>query len=181
MKTDAKMLAQAAVMAALTAVGAFIRFPLGAMSFTLQDMFTVLAGVLLGWKWGAASQGVYVALGLLGLPVFTQGGGLGYVFQPSFGFLLGIIPAAAVTGLLAGERGERQRVVPACIAGLAVMYLIGVPYMGMILNLYMGKGLSVWTIVKTGLLIYLPGDALKVAAVAAVAPVLCRRVRQGEA
>ncbi len=181
MKTNTRMLAQAGVMAALTAVGAFIRFPLGAMSFTLQDMFTVLAGVLLGWRWGAASQAVYVALGLLGLPIFTQGGGLGYVFQPSFGFLLGIIPAAALTGLLAGERGEVKRVVPACIAGLAVMYLIGVPYMGMILNLYMEKGLSVWTIVKTGLLIYLPGDALKVAVVAVTAPALCRSLRRGEA
>ena len=181
MKTNTRMLAQAGVMAALTAVGAFIRFPLGVMSFTLQDMFTVLAGVLLGWRWGAASQAVYVALGLLGLPIFTQGGGLGYVFQPSFGFLLGIIPAAALTGLLAGERGEVKRVVPACIAGLAVMYLIGVPYMGMILNLYMEKGLSVWTIVKTGLLIYLPGDTLKVAVVAVAAPALCRSLRRGEA
>ncbi len=181
MKTNTRMLAQAGVMAALTAVGAFIRFPLGAMSFTLQDMFTVLAGVLLGWRWGAASQAVYVALGLLGLPIFTQGGGLGYVFQPSFGFLLGIIPAAALTGLLAGERGEVKRVVPACIAGLAVMYLIGVPYMGMILTLYMETGLSVWTIVKTGLLIYLPGDTLKVAVVAVAAPALCRSLRRGEA
>ena len=181
MRNNTRMLAQGAVMAALTAVGAFIRFPLGAMSFTLQDMFTVLAGVLLGWKWGAASQGVYVALGLLGLPIFTQGGGLGYVFQPSFGFLLGIIPAAAVTGLLAGDRGEPRRVIPACIVGLAVMYLIGVPYMGMILNLYMGKGLSVWTIVKTGLLIYIPGDILKVAVVAAVAPALCGRLKRIEA
>lgn len=181
MRTNTKKLVQAAVMAALTAVGAFIRFPLGAMSFTMQDMFTVLAGVLLGWKWGAASQAAYVALGLLGLPIFTQGGGLGYVFQPSFGFLLGIIPAAALTGALAGERGEPRRVVPACIAGLAVMYLIGVPYMGMILNVYMGKGLSVWTIVKTGLLIYLPGDALKVAVVTVTAPALCRSLKRMEA
>lgn len=181
MKTNTRMLAQAAVMAALTAVGAFLRFPLGALSFTLQDMFTVLAGVLLGWKWGAASQGTYVALGLLGLPIFTQGGGLGYVFQPSFGFLLGLIPAAALTGALAGEGGDPRRVVPACGVGLAAMYLIGVPYMGMILNVYLGKGLSLWTIVKTGLLIYLPGDALKVAVVTAVAPALCRALRRVQA
>ena len=181
MNTNTKKLAQAAVMAALTAAGAFVRFPLGAMSFTLQDMFTVLAGVLLGWRWGAASQAVYVALGLLGLPIFTMGGGLGYVLQPSFGFLLGIIPAAAVTGALAGEGGEPRRVIPACVAGLAVMYLIGVPYMGAILNLYLGKGMSVWTVVKAGMLIYLPGDALKVAAVAALAPALCRALKRMEA
>ena len=181
MKTNTKKLVQAALLAALTAVGAFLRFPLGALSFTMQDMFTVMAGVLLGWKWGMASQAAYVALGLIGLPIFTQGGGLGYVFQPSFGFLLGLIPAAALTGALAGEKGDPRRVVPACIAGLAVMYLIGVPYMGMILNVYMGKGLSVWTIVKTGLLIYLPGDALKVAVVTGVAPALCRSLKRMEA
>lgn len=181
MRQNTRRLVQASVMAALTAVGAFLRFPMGAMSFTLQDMFTMLSGVLLGWKWGAASQGVYVALGLMGLPIFTMGGGPGYLLQPSFGFLLGIIPAAAVTGALAGERGEPRRVIPACVAGLAVMYLIGVPYMGMILNLYLGKGLSVWAIVKTGMLIYLPGDALKGMAVAVAAPILCRRLRQAEA
>lgn len=180
MESSTKTLTRAALMAALTAAGAFLKFPLGAMSFTMQDMFTILAGVLLGWKWGAASQGVYVALGLMGLPIFTQGGGLGYVFQPSFGFLLGLIPAAALTGLLAGEGDDRRRIVFACGAGLAVMYLIGVPYMGMILNLYLGKDLTVWTIVKTGMLIYLPGDALKVAVVAAAAPALCRSVRRME-
>ena len=180
MRNQTKKLVQAALLAALTAVGAFIRFPLGAMSFTLQDMFTVMAGVLLGWKWGAASQAAYVVLGLVGLPVFTQGGGLSYVFQPSFGFLLGMIPAAAVTGLIAGNKGEPKRVIPACFLGLAVMYLIGVPYMGMILNLYMGKGLSVWTIVKTGLLVYIPGDTLKVIVVAIVSPALCKALRRAD-
>lgn len=181
MGNHTKTLTRAALMAALTAAGAFLKFPLGALSFTMQDMVTLLAGVLLGWKWGGASQAVYVALGLLGLPIFTQGGGLGYVFQPSFGFLLGLIPAAALTGHLAGSGEDRRRIVLSCAAGLAVMYLIGVPYMGMILNLYLGKGLSVWTIVKTGLLIYLPGDALKVAAVAVAAPTLCRGIRMAEA
>ena len=77
------------VFAALTAVCGFLKIPLGFMSITLQTMMAALAGILLGSKWGAVSQGVYLALGLMGLPIFTQGGGLGYVFQPSFGFLLG--------------------------------------------------------------------------------------------
>ena len=90
----------AALFAALTAIGAFLQIPTGTVPITLQFLFTALAGLLLGWKWGAVSQLLYVGIGLLGLPVFTQGGGIGYVLQPSFGFLLGLIPAAAVIGAL---------------------------------------------------------------------------------
>ena len=76
MKNKTRMMILAALFAALTAVGAFIRFPLGTMSVTLQFMFTAMAGVLLGAKWGAVSQAVYVVLGLVGLPVFTMVGGI---------------------------------------------------------------------------------------------------------
>lgn len=169
--THTRMLILTALFAALTAVGAFLRLPLGAMSITLQFLFTALAGTLLGPKWGAASQAVYVALGLVGLPVFTMGGGLGYFIQPSFGFLLGLIPAAwAVGRLTQGGAG----VVPAALAGLAVLYLVGLPYMGLILNAYLGKGLPALTVVETGMLVYLPGDLVKIAAVAAVTPPLRR-------
>ena len=90
----------AALLGALTAIGAWLQIPVGITSITLQFLFTAFAGVLLGWKWGAVSQLLYVAIGLLGLPVFTQGGGIGYVLQPSFGFLLGLIPGAAIIGAL---------------------------------------------------------------------------------
>jgi len=174
MRNQTRNLALAGLFAALTAAGAFIRVPLGFTSFTLQVLFTAMAGVALGPKWAAASQAVYVALGLVGVPVFTQGGGLSYVLQPSFGFLLGLIPCAAVTGALAGREGRPGQVVPACLAGLAALYLIGVPYMGIILNLYLGKGLSVWALVRGGMLVYLPGDFVKLAVTAALAPALCR-------
>lgn len=176
MREKTRSMVLAAVLAALTAVGAFLRIPLGTMSLTLQFMFTALAGVVLGPKWGAVSQTVYVALGLLGLPIFTQGGGLGYLLQPSFGFLLGLIPAAAVIGALVGRRSEPRRVVSACLIGLVVLYLVGLPYMGAVLNLYLDKGLSLGTILQTGMLVYLPGDLLKIAAVAVIAPPLCRAV-----
>ena len=94
----------AALFAALTAIGAFLQIPTGTVPITLQFLFTALAGLLLGWKWGAISQLLYVGIGLLGLPVFTQGGGIGYVLQPSFGFLLGLIPAAAVIGAMTARR-----------------------------------------------------------------------------
>ena len=103
MHQKTKMLARAALLAALTAVGAFIKIPLGYSSITLQFFFTAMAGCLLGPYWGAASQGVYVLLGLVGLPIFTLGGGFGYVLQPTFGFLLGLSPRPWSLGLLQGK------------------------------------------------------------------------------
>jgi BioY family. len=69
--------------AALTAVGAFIRIPIPVVPFTLQYLFTMLAGLLLGGKYGGLSVLLYIFIGLIGLPVFTEGGGIGYVFKPS--------------------------------------------------------------------------------------------------
>lgn len=169
------------VFAALTAVCGFLKIPLGFMSITLQTMMAALAGILLGSKWGAVSQGVYLALGLLGLPIFTQGGGLGYVFQPSFGFLLGFPLTAAVAGRLSRDTLSPVRLALAAATGILAGYVIGVPYMGVILNVYLGKGLSVWTIVETGLLIYLPGEAVKVAVTAVVSPPLKRAIQNAGA
>ena len=77
--------------AALTAVGAFIKVPVPVCPFTLQFLFTTLAGVLLGGKLGACAVGIYVMLGLAGLPIFAGGGGISYVLQPTFGYLIGFI------------------------------------------------------------------------------------------
>ena len=178
MKNKTRMMILAALFAALTAVGAFIRFPLGAMSVTLQFMFTAMAGVLLGAKWGAVSQTVYVVLGLVGLPVFTMGGGIGYVMQPSFGFLLGLIPTAWVIGRLTEKENGHWRIALACLAGLAVLYLIGLPYMYLIMKLYLHKSITVWTAVKAGMLVYLPGDAVKIALTVLLYKPLRRAIRK---
>lgn len=127
----------AALFAALTAIGAFLQIPTGTVPITLQFLFTALAGLLLGWKWGAISQLLYVGIGLLGLPVFTQGGGIGYVLQPSFGFLLGLIPAAAVIGALTARRTGYLTVLAAVLVGDLILYAVGVPYMYLILHVYM--------------------------------------------
>ena len=58
---------------------------------------------------------------------------------------------------------QARRIVPACLAGLGVLYLVGLPYMYLILNVYLDKGLSIWYVVRAGMLIYLPGDFLKIA------------------
>jgi len=85
---------------ALTAVGAFIKIPLPHVPVTLQTFFVLLAGNLLGYKYGAWSQVLYVILGLIGIPLFAYGGGPAYIFQPSFGYLLGYPAGAFVVGML---------------------------------------------------------------------------------
>lgn len=171
-KTRAMILA--ALFAALTAVGAFIKIPTPISSFTLQVFFTSMAGVLLGRKWGAASQLVYVLLGLVGLPIFTSGGGLGTLLTPTAGFLLGMIPMAWLIGLLVERRGAGfLSICLACLAGLAVLYVIGLPYMHLILTVYLQKEWTIWQTVKGGMLIFLPWDALKILLTAA----LCTRIR----
>lgn len=166
------MLARTALMAALTAVGAFIKIPLGASSITLQFFFTAMAGCLLGPWWGAASQGVYVLLGLVGLPIFTLGGGFSYVLQPTFGFLLGLIPSALVMGLITRKSRKPGHIILACVAGLAMLYAVGLPHMGLILNVYLGKSWSLGRLLRDGMLLFLPGDALKIAVATVLLPKL---------
>ena len=165
-----------ALFAALTAVGAFLKIPFPLAAITLQFFFTAMAGTLLGRKYGALSQAVYVLLGLVGVPIFALGGGFSYIFQPTFGFLLGLIPAAWVIGSIAKRPLTFWRSVIAMLAGLAVLYAIGVPYMALIANGYLGKGLTFWQVLKNGMLIYLPGDLLKIAAGSALSRAVTRRV-----
>lgn len=90
--------------AALIAIGAFIKIviPVGAdtMNLTLQWFFVLLAGLLLGSRRAAFSVAVYLVIGLLGIPIFARGGGPAYLLRPTFGFLLGFLPAAFVAGKL---------------------------------------------------------------------------------
>ena len=163
----------AALLGALTAIGAWLLIPVGITSITLQFLFTAFAGVLLGWKWGAVSQLLYVAIGLLGLPVFTQGGGIGYVLQPSFGFLLGLLPAAAVIGALTARRTGYLTVLAAVLVGDLILYAVGVPYMYLILHVYM-QSAKTFPALLAAKLVYVPGGTLKIIVVAALAPVLRR-------
>ena len=164
--------------AALTAIGAFIKIPMPISSVTLQFFFTALAGVLLGARLGAFSQVVYVVLGLIGLPIFTQGGGLTYIFNPTFGFLIGLIAAAYVIGKLTEKQTSLLRIALACLAGLFVLYLIGLPYMHIILTVYMSKAMTIMDSIKVGMLIFLPGDLIKIILVTLLSKKLIPIIKQ---
>ncbi len=179
-RTNVYKMVLSAVFVALMTAGAYIQIPTPTgVSFTLQILFVFLSGILLGPGWGALTQLVYILLGLAGAPVFSQGAGLTYVLKPSFGFLLGYIGGTAVTGWLTKKDKSLLRIILACTAGLAVIYAVGLPYMGVILNVYLKKDLSLAAVVQSGMLIFLPWDALKIAATAILSKTLLPAMRRG--
>ena len=118
--------------AALVAIGAFIQIPVPYM-----DYFVLLAGLILGADKGAISVGCYVLLGLVGVPIFAAGGGIGYIFRPSFGYLVGFIVSAYVTGKVCEKlKASYKNYLLACLAGFVVTYAIGIVYKFIILNFY---------------------------------------------
>jgi biotin transport system substrate-specific component len=159
MKT--RYLVLTALMAALTAAGSLIKIPTPLAPITLQLFFTLASGILLGKKHGALSQLLYAFMGLIGLPVFSTGGGIGYILAPSFGFIPGFIFASYLAGFISEKGKTFFRLAAGCLMGSAVMYLAAIPYMVLILNLYLNKGFGFGYILKIGMLIYLPGDILK--------------------
>lgn len=180
MKLNTKEIILVGLFAALTAAGAFIQVPLGTVPITLQFLFTGLSGVILGGKLGALSQLVYVAIGLFGIPVFAGGaGGIGSIVKPSFGYLIGFIIGAYVIGKLAEGKGRVGfvRLFMASMAGIIVIYAVGVPYLYLIIKNVIGKDISITTALKTGFLVFLPGDLLKCGIVAWLG-VRCQRKLQ---
>ncbi len=84
-----KDITRISIMCALTIIGAYIAVPLPNAPFTLQTFFAMLSGLVLSRRNATLSQFAYLFIGLVGIPVFTNGGGgLGYIFSPTFGYLL---------------------------------------------------------------------------------------------
>ena len=156
----------ASLFGALTAIGALISIPLQPVPVTLQPLFLYLAGSLLGGTLGALSQIIYVILGVIGLPVFSGGkAGLGVFLGPTGGYIVGFVAAAFVTGRIVQARREPGLVwyVFAMLAGTAVVYGLGVFQLVLVGKLSLGKAAAV------GVLPFLPGDALKIAAASVIA------------
>ena len=151
-------IAECALFVVLMGVSAFIRIPFPPVPLTFQTVVAVLAGLMLGPGYGAAAVAVYVFMGLLGLPVFTNGGGFAYVLEPTFGYILGFVAAAFAAGLVRGRSVSLPRLIIAALAGFLVNYLIGVPYFMAIWHFYMNNG-GLWGAVLTYNVLYMPKDA----------------------
>ena len=144
---------------ALTAVGAFIYIPLYPVPLTLQTLFTLLAGMTLGSVMGASSQIIYVLLGVVGLPVFAGfKAGIGILFGPTGGFLLGFIISAYVIGRII-ETIKEKNIFYYLVAGLIgtiILYIVGITQLSLVTGIGIKKAITV------GMLPFLPGDILKI-------------------
>ncbi len=165
-----------ALFMALTAVGAFIKIPLGGQIFTLQFLFTLLAGLLLGGRLGATAVGVYTLLGLVGVPVFAGGGGPAYVLQPTFGYLVGFTLQAWVTGTMArgGMPVTVRNMLLVNLVGMAIVYAFGLTYFYVMSNYIIDAPIALWPLILYGGILSAPGDLI-LCTLAAFLAVRCRQ------
>lgn len=148
------------VFTALIAIGAFIKIPVPVCPFTLQFLFTMMAGLLLGGKLGSLSVIVYIVLGLIGLPVFAEGGGFWYVLKPTFGYLIGFAIGAYVTGKMI-EQAKKLTLAKYLLAnftGLVIMYATGMVYYFVISNYVIDTPIGLWPLFLYCFLLAIPGD-----------------------
>ncbi len=179
--TKSRELVYCAMFTTLTAIGAFIKIPIPVVLFTLQFLFTMLAGLLLGGKLGAISVGAYVLLGLAGLPIFAEGGGFWYLLKPSFGYLIGFAAGSYVTGRMVENLRQLTipRILAANFAGLLIVYGIGMIYYYVICNFVINTPIGVWPLFLYCFLLAVPGDILLCFLAAVLAKRLIPMIRKG--
>lgn len=167
---DLKYITYSSVFVALIAAGAFLSIPIGPVPIVLQNMFVLLAGITLGPKWGLASVAIYILIGICGLPVFAGGkAGIGVIFGPTGGYLLGYLPAVFLTGLLSKKwKTKYISNILALIAGSVVVYAAGVPWLKIVTGMSWEKSFTL------GMYPFIPGDVIKIIA----ATILANKIKQ---
>ena len=145
---------------ATIAVCSMITVP-ATVPFTLQSFAILLTVGLFGWKRGALAVLLYLAIGAVGVPVFSGfQGGAGVFLGPTGGFLWGFLPTALATGLLLGKNPSLWRRFAAMGVGMIILYLMGTLWFSFG---YTGGASSFWKSLLLCCVPYLLPDAAKVA------------------
>ncbi|NLV35456.1 MAG: biotin transporter BioY [Clostridiaceae bacterium] len=183
MRLSIKEMITTALFTALMVIGAFVRIPFTLLPITLQPFICALAALVLGPRLGALSMTLYTILGLIGVPVFTGGGGITYVFNQSFGFILGFIAGAYVIGVISAKNKAPKTVdlIKALSAGLLVIYAVGILYMFVIMRLYLGYPEATLPFVIGANIPYIIKDLALFVVIALIAPSILPRIKQAKA
>jgi biotin transport system substrate-specific component len=169
-----------ALFAALISAGGFMVIPIGPVPIALQNLFTLLSGMVLGPIFGVAAVGLFITAGAIGAPVFANNGspmGIARIVGPTGGYLLGYMLAALVAGFIMGflqpdEKIPVWRIVLAVAAGMLVVYVPGL----IRLKIYMSA--SWWQTLTVGLYPFIVGDAVKACIAGFISPRLRRTAAQ---
>jgi len=163
-----KMTVYTSLFVSFIAMGAFIAIPVGPVPIVLQNMFVLLAGIILGPVWGTGCVAVYLLIGFAGLPVFAGGtSGIGKIFGPTGGYLLGYLPCVFITAAVSKGLGRKMfSDIIAMVVGTLIIYSAGVPWLKVVTSMTFEKALVF------GMYPFLMGDALKIAAAAFIARAL---------
>lgn len=159
MNLTIKEMALVAIYPAMMAVSAQISIPLGSLpAITLQTLFVYLAGLTLGWKLGSISMIIYILMGVVGIPVFTELRAISAFASVSGGFIISFPIAAFFIGLLKDLSFIKNEVLRyTLILGLStiLIYVIGAAY----ISIWVGVGFFATLI---SLYIFLVGDIIKI-------------------
>jgi biotin transport system substrate-specific component len=165
-----------ALFAALIAAGTFITIPMGPVPFVLQNMFALLAGLILGPLLGGAAAALYLLAGAIGAPVFAgASGGFVQFLSPSGGYLYGYALSALVAGILMGSAVSGQKkplwlLIVATLTGLLIVYVPGLLWLKAKLALPWPGTFAI------GFLPFVIGDAIKGVIAVIITPRLRRTV-----
>lgn len=158
--------------AALTALLAQVAVPMWPVPITGQTLAVLLVGATLGWARGGSALGLYLVLGLVGLPVYapqddgTHLTGLLAVATPSFGYIIGFIPAAAIVGWLSEQSWDRTvfKAVATFVGGSVVVFAFGLPWLAAV------TGANFIQTLEWGFLPFILGGLIKAAIAAGLLP-----------
>lgn len=178
-----KELVLTALFTALIIVGAKMSFAFpGSVPFTMANFFVILAGMVIGPFWGLASVGLFLLLGLVGLPVFSSNlVGLAAFQGPTAGFLLGYLLSVFLSGTIAGSNKDNKQSIPrlilASILGAAAVYVPGLPWLAYILSpKYPSYTDALLATPAFAVIPFLVPDALKAVIAIILAPLMRRLV-----
>ena len=171
-KSHTYMLAMVAVMTAVTCVLAPMSIAIGAVPITLTNLVVYFSLYLLGWKRGSLSVLVYILIGMVGLPVFSGfSGGIGKLAGPTGGYLAGFIFLILIAGFFMQIFPKKKTLtILGMVLGMAATYIFGTLWLAAQMELSFTAALSV------GVLPYLLGDAVKIAAASIIGPILQNRL-----
>lgn len=154
----AKNIVLVGLFVAITSICSVITIPIGSVPISLSLLAVYLSAMILGSKLGALSQIIYIALGVIGVPVFSNfRSGFQMLAGPTGGYLIGYIFAAFVIGFVVERQKDlkMRTVVPVILVGQIICYTIGTLQLALVANL------SIWAALTAGVFPFIVFDLCK--------------------